>query len=74
MESHINIDPYPNPSEEISRKYNRETYLKAKELYNKGYSIKEISGMLDIPRPTLHNWILGGMGRKKYALSKEKLH
>ncbi|GEM_PF-5293166 len=56
----------PEPPEEVGGKYSREIYLKAKELYSKGYSIKEISEMLDIPIWTLKDWLLYGAGYKKY--------
>jgi len=56
----------PSPPKKVGGKYDRETYEKAKQLYNEGYSIPEISEMLDIPIRTLNDWLLYGAGYRKY--------
>jgi len=56
----------------MGRKYSRDIYQKAKELYSRGYSIREISEMLGISMWTLQDWLLYGAGYNKYLGQKRK--
>ncbi len=55
-----------SPPKKVGGKYDRETYQKAKKLYSKGYSIKEISKELGVPATTLGHWLRYGMGEYEY--------